>query len=90
MKHRYVLLIERGQGLLQGFFPELPGCTTAGATKAELLENAREALQLYLEDYALRGEPWPEGSEAEEMALVEIDEQEVSVPASVSPARKAN
>jgi hypothetical protein len=29
--------------------PELPGCTSAGATEEEALENIREAIALYLE-----------------------------------------
>jgi predicted RNase H-like HicB family nuclease len=28
--------------------PELPGCTSAGDTEEEALENIREAIQLYL------------------------------------------
>lgn len=29
--------------------PELPGCTSAGVTEEEALENIREAIELYLE-----------------------------------------
>ncbi|MGB0563236.1 MAG: type II toxin-antitoxin system HicB family antitoxin, partial [Spirulinaceae cyanobacterium] len=29
--------------------PELPGCTSAGKTEMEALENIREAIALYLE-----------------------------------------
>jgi predicted RNase H-like HicB family nuclease len=29
--------------------PELPGCTSAGLTEQEALENIREAIQLYLQ-----------------------------------------
>ncbi len=29
--------------------PELPGCTSAGVTEEEALENIREAIQLYLQ-----------------------------------------
>lgn len=29
--------------------PELPGCTSAGETEREALENIREAIALYLE-----------------------------------------
>ncbi len=30
--------------------PELPGCHTHGATRAEALANLKDAVQLYLED----------------------------------------
>lgn len=29
--------------------PELPGCTSAGETEAEAMENIKEAIALYLE-----------------------------------------
>jgi len=77
MKLRYVMLIEGGPGHLQGYFPDLPGCTTAGATKAELLVNAKEALQLYLEDFAQREAPFPVGSAAEDLAVVEIEDEDL-------------
>ena len=31
-------------------FPDLPGCFSQGANKEDALENAREALSLYLEE----------------------------------------
>jgi predicted RNase H-like HicB family nuclease len=77
MKHKYALLIERNDGMLWGYFPDLPGCTTGGRTRSELLKNAKEALQLYLEDFVERGQPFPEAGAPEDMALVEIDDAEV-------------
>ena len=34
--------------------PELPGCTSAGETEEEALENIREAIELYLEPSTLQ------------------------------------
>ena len=31
------------------FFPELPGCTSAGDTEDEAIRNAKEALELWFE-----------------------------------------
>lgn len=40
--------------------PALPGCLTYGATREEALANAREAIEVYLEELEARGEPIPE------------------------------
>jgi len=40
--------------------PALPGCVTQGETVDECLVNAREAIELYLEDLTASGEEIPE------------------------------
>jgi predicted RNase H-like HicB family nuclease len=42
-----------------------------------LLENAKEALALYFEDYRGKATPLPQGAAPEEMVFVEIDEGEI-------------
>ena len=42
------------------FFPEVPGCATAGRDLAEAAAMAREALALHLEGLTKEGTPWPE------------------------------
>ncbi|MEK6676411.1 MAG: type II toxin-antitoxin system HicB family antitoxin [Planctomycetota bacterium] len=39
--------------------PALPGCITQGDTRDEALRNAREAIELYLEDCQASGDPIP-------------------------------
>lgn len=51
-------------GRWSAVFPELPGCATAGDSEAEAVENAREALALWLDPV-----PLPPGSKAK---LVEL------------------
>jgi predicted RNase H-like HicB family nuclease len=41
------------------WFPDLPGCTSAGDDVDEALRNAPEALQLYAESFAADGTPMP-------------------------------
>jgi predicted RNase H-like HicB family nuclease len=41
------------------WFPDLPGCTSAGADIDEALHNAPEALQLYAESIEAGGKPMP-------------------------------
>ena len=41
------------------WFPDLPGCTSAGDDIDEALRNAPEALELYAESLAADGKPMP-------------------------------
>jgi predicted RNase H-like HicB family nuclease len=52
--------------------PALPGCITEGDTLEEALTNAKDAIQLFLEDLEANGEPIPEERERPELALVEV------------------
>lgn len=40
--------------------PALPGCVTEGETVVECIQNAEEAIRLYLDDLHDSGEPVPE------------------------------
>ena len=53
---RYLLIIEKGDQALWGYFPDVPGCTTAGSSVEEIRANAQEALAGFFED----GDPVPE------------------------------
>ena len=52
--------------------PTLPGCFTFGATAAEALENAREAVAGHVAALEQEGLPVPEERAAAEVALVEV------------------
>lgn len=54
--------------------PTLPGCVSQGDTRAEVLKNIEEAIELYLEDVRDAGEAIP----------VETDREYVEVPISSS------
>lgn len=49
MKWRVILEKDEQSGEWAIWCPELPGCTSAGATEEQALENIREAIELYLE-----------------------------------------
>lgn len=49
MKWRVVLEHDPETGDWAVWCPELPGCTSAGRTETEALENIREAITLYLD-----------------------------------------
>ncbi|MGQ9469853.1 MAG: type II toxin-antitoxin system HicB family antitoxin [Nitrososphaerales archaeon] len=44
-----VIVIEDETGGYLAFVPALPGCHTQGDTLGELMDNAKEAIELYLE-----------------------------------------
>jgi predicted RNase H-like HicB family nuclease len=57
----YVAIIEdAGPNHAVGvWFPDLPGCTSAGDDVDEASRNAPEALELYAESFAADGKPTP-------------------------------
>jgi predicted RNase H-like HicB family nuclease len=46
-------------GVFVAEVPSLPGCVSQGETRAEALENVREAIAVYLESLEAHGEPVP-------------------------------
>jgi len=44
-----IVIIEDETGGYVAFVPTLPGCHTQGDTLQELMENVKEAIELYLE-----------------------------------------
>ncbi len=57
---RYLAVIEWADGSGSAFFPDLPGCVSAGDTLDELLSNLEEALSLHLDSMVEDTEPLPE------------------------------
>jgi predicted RNase H-like HicB family nuclease len=49
MKLRLVVEKDATTGRWASYFPELPGCASAGDTEEEAIANAHEALELWLE-----------------------------------------
>jgi predicted RNase H-like HicB family nuclease len=49
MKFRAVVEFDKETRRWSAFFPELPGCASAGDTEAEAIKNAQEALELWFE-----------------------------------------
>ena len=55
---KYRVLIEQDEdGVFVAEVPALPGCVSQGETRAEALENVREAIAVYLESLEVHGEP---------------------------------
>jgi predicted RNase H-like HicB family nuclease len=57
---KYRVLVEQDEdGVFVAEVPSLPGCVSQGETRAEALENVREAIAVYLESLEAHGEPVP-------------------------------
>lgn len=61
MEKHYYAVVEQQPGTDVGvWFPDFPGCVSAGASHAEALLNAHEALQLHIDGMLEDGEAIPE------------------------------
>ena len=58
----YTVIYERGQTNWGAYVPDLPGCVSIGDTLAEVQENIKEAIALYIEVLKEDGQPIPEPS----------------------------
>jgi predicted RNase H-like HicB family nuclease/predicted RNA binding protein YcfA (HicA-like mRNA interferase family) len=60
MAHYVAIIEDAGLDHAVGvWFPDLPGCTSAGDDIDEALRNAPEALELYAESFEADGQPLP-------------------------------
>ena len=58
---KYTVILEReADGGYVVTVPALPGCISQGDTREEALRNIHEAIDLYVEDCRLAGDPVPE------------------------------
>jgi len=58
----YTAVVERSATGFSVFFPDVPGCVSAGRNEREVFENAEEALAAHLAEMAAGGEPLPDPS----------------------------
>ncbi len=60
LQHRQVLVYPGEDGYWVVECPSLPGCVSQGSTKAEALNNIKEAIALYIESLHSDSVPVPE------------------------------
>jgi len=68
MKYTVILERESDSGFVASV-PVLPGCVSQGDAREEALANIREAIDLYVEDCQLAGDPVPEEDSLEYVEL---------------------
>jgi predicted RNase H-like HicB family nuclease len=66
---RYVAIVDGTPGAYGVIIPDLPGCTSGGATVDEALRNAVEAVTLWVEDARTDGERIPKARSAEKVRI---------------------
>lgn len=68
---KYRVLIQEGEdGMFVAEVPALPGCVSQGATRAEAVRNAHEAIEAYIESLKAHGDPVPPSTDEE---VIEVD-----------------
>lgn len=67
MKKTYFMIVFENVDGLWCEFPDLPGCLTDGATLEELLRNAADALDSWMESAVEHGDALPDASSAAEL-----------------------
>lgn len=72
MRYTVLLIPDEEEGGFTVTVPLLPGCITEGDSMDEALENARDAIRLYLEDLAAEGTPAPTETLQPALATVEV------------------
>jgi predicted RNase H-like HicB family nuclease len=65
----YPAIVEKSSDGYSVFFPDLPGCTSAGATVQEAALNAEEALQAHIELSIEHGDSVPGPSTLDQIAV---------------------
>ncbi len=67
---KYLVVIEPTNTGFSAYSPDLPGCVSTGATRAECEGNVREAIAFHLDGLREEGAPVPEP--ATSSAFVEV------------------
>lgn len=66
----FVVILEKGQGSIGAYVPDLPGCVAMGETREEALRLIREAIDIHLDGMRQDGLPIPEPSSTSELIRV--------------------
>jgi predicted RNase H-like HicB family nuclease len=67
---KYLVIVEPTSTGFSAYSPDVPGCVSTGATRAECESNMREAIEFHLEGLRLQGEPVP--TPATSAALIDV------------------
>ena len=54
-----IVLTTEAEGVISATVPALPGCTSQGETREEILSMIREAIEVYIDSLVAHGDPIP-------------------------------
>jgi predicted RNase H-like HicB family nuclease len=57
---KYLIVVEQTDTGFSAYWPDLPGCVSVGATKAEVEKNTHETIAFHLDGLREEGQPIPE------------------------------
>lgn len=77
----YPAVVEGTEGDYNIFFPDLPGCASAGESVDETIENGLEALELHVEGMIADNDPLPKPTPADKLALEDSPDPVVTIVA---------
>jgi predicted RNase H-like HicB family nuclease len=60
--HKYLIIIEKTETGFSSYSPDLLGCVSTGATRAEVEKNMQEAIEFHIEGMQEEGYPIPDPS----------------------------
>ena len=63
---KYAVVIEKAESNFSAFVPDLPGCIATGATRENVEEQIREAIEFHLDGMREDGEEIPQPSSSVE------------------------
>jgi len=81
---QYVALFEKEKKGFGVIFPDFPECTTFGVSLDEAVDQAHEALALYVEDYLEEGRSLPEPSKKKVLLALPENKGRKAINVSVS------
>ncbi len=67
---RYGIVIERADGNLSAYAPDIPGCVATGATVAEVRDRMAKAVSMHLDGLREDGLPIPEPRAVRDYVIV--------------------
>ena len=67
---KYLIVIEETDGGFSAYSPDVPGCVSTGATRADVERNMQEAIAFHLDGLREDGQPVPRPSTS--AAYVEV------------------